>query len=511
MRLGQAPGSVAGSVRVVIQAGTDLGQYRILEQSGQGGMATTYRALRAESGAEVSLKVVDPALANQPGFAERFRQEAARLADLRHPAILPLIDAGEVNGQAYLVYPVLRGGTLRAALGAPLALGEAVRLLAPIAAALDFAHQRGIVHGNVKPRNVLVAPDGAPVLAEFGLARLLEPLHGGGELQAALGTPAYMAPEQVQGRPLEGATDQYALGVIAYQMLTGSVPFSGADPEAVAWMHVREPLPLPRTRNPALPPAAEQALLVALARDPQARFPGCGAFVGALAQVAQTPQPAIAPTEMADPVRPDEDGTIFTQPRDAAAATAPPQPPAPQPTPWNTPPAGAPFGSQPVVRAPGNESTGQPAAGAFPLLALGAAVGFLIALAATFLEWATRPGKFFINAWHPDAPFRIGAWLGEHTRGGHDAIAIAALVVVGVALSGLALSVRRTALLPLVAALVGGVLAVLGVLELGYINGLPGRPGAHIGVGLGVYVLVVGGLVAAGCSMAEALRRQLAR
>ncbi len=276
---------------VAIADGTNFGSYRIDGELGEGGMATVYRAYQPSLRRTVAIKVIGAHLAGQLDFQARFRREAEVLARLEHPNILPVYDYGEQDGQAYIVYRYVGGGTLRDRLKGPLPLEAVERLLAPVADALDFAHSQGVVHRDIKPTNILLTEQDVPIVADFGLARLLEAgiAASGSDLtqqltQAGmgLGTPSYMAPEQAQDSAVDGRADQYALGIVAYQMLTGSVPFVAETPLAVALKHVTEPLPSPRSRNPELSEAIEQALLRALAKDPAGRFADCRTFIRAL-------------------------------------------------------------------------------------------------------------------------------------------------------------------------------------------------------------------------------------
>jgi sugar lactone lactonase YvrE len=276
---------------MVVADGTNFGGYRIDGELGEGGMATVYRAYQPSLRRTVAIKVIGAHLAGQVDFQARFRREAEVLARLEHPNILPVYDYGEQDGQAYIVYRYVGGGTLRDRLKGPLPLEAVERLLGPVADALDFAHSQGVVHRDIKPTNILLTEQEVPIVADFGLARLLEAENAaaGRDLTAqltqagmGLGTPSYMAPEQAQGSNVDGRADQYALGIVAYQMLTGSVPFIAETPLAVALKHVTEPLPSPRSRYPAIAEAAEQALLRALAKDPAGRFADCRSFVRAL-------------------------------------------------------------------------------------------------------------------------------------------------------------------------------------------------------------------------------------
>ncbi len=328
---------------MVLDPGSPFGRYRILTRLGVGGMASVYHAFQAEPRREVALKIISPELAAQPTFRARFRREADVLAHLEHPNILPIYESGEVDGQLYICYRYIRGGTLKELLTQPLPVAQVLPLLAPVAAALDFAFGQGVIHRDIKPANILLTlPDAqgrrTPVIADFGIARLLEsafsgedaaprPDDGASLTQAGvgLGTPAYMAPEQVLGKPLDGRVDQYALAITAYQLLTGAVPFSATTPVEVAFMQVNAPLPLPGTRNPAVTPALEQVLLKALAKAPADRYPTSSAFIAALAAAAQdTATPAAPPARGADATPSAAAGT--PSPAAAAQAQAPPQP-----------------------------------------------------------------------------------------------------------------------------------------------------------------------------------------
>jgi DNA-binding beta-propeller fold protein YncE len=281
-----------------MSSGQMLGSCRILEQIGQGGMGTVYRAFQPSLDRVVAVKVISPLLVGDETALARFRREAQTVASFRHPNILTVYDFGEQDGVTYLVSEFAAGGTLRSRMGAPLSLPDAVSLLRPVASALDYAHARGVVHRDVKPANVLIHADGTLVLSDFGLA--LQP--SGPQLQQLtasgllVGTPAYMAPEQGRSSQVGPSADLYALGVIAYELLTGSVPFTGETPLSVMLAHIQDPLPPARERNPALPPAVETVLQQALAKQPEHRFATGAALVQALDDVAYPPLEATLQT-----------------------------------------------------------------------------------------------------------------------------------------------------------------------------------------------------------------------
>jgi len=282
---------------VKLEPGSPLGPYTILERIGRGGMATIYKAYQPALERNVAIKVLPDHLADEPGFRQRFHQEAVAVGRLRHPNILTIYDHGEQDGQTYIVSEFIDGGTLHDRLGKPLPTTEVLRLLAPVASALDYAHTMGVVHRDVKPTNILIGKNGEPVLSDFGLARMMESKERLTVSGMILGTPEYMAPEQCEGDEPRAAADIYSLGVVAYEMLTGRVPFSAATPAAVIIAQIQSPLPLPRSINPDLPPRVEEALLRVLAKAPEVRFATATEMVDAI-RAAAKPVESAAPAAM---------------------------------------------------------------------------------------------------------------------------------------------------------------------------------------------------------------------
>jgi len=269
-----------------------LGRYHILEQLGEGGMATVYKAYDTRLESEVAVKVIRTESMPQNAIAralKRFEREAKLLARLTHPNIVKVIDYGEYDGKPYLVMPYLPGGTLKQKLGKPIPWQEAVQLLSPIAEALDYAHSQGMIHRDVKPSNILLTERGQPLLTDFGIAKVLDveetmDLTG---TSAAVGTPEYMAPEQVTSKSVDHRADIYALGVVFYEMVTGRKPYTADTPMAVLFKHASEPLPRPRSFVPSLPDGVEKLLLKALAKKPEDRYQKMSDFARALAGLLQ--------------------------------------------------------------------------------------------------------------------------------------------------------------------------------------------------------------------------------
>src|SRR5213080_5178286 len=264
-------------------------RYEIERELGRGGTATVYVAQDPRHGREVAVKVLRPDVAAAVG-AERFLREIAIAARLTHPHVLPLLDSGQAAGSLYYVMPYVRGETLRQRLvrETRLPLKDALGIARELGAVLDYAHREGFVHRDVKPENAL--------LADFGIARAI--FRAGGEhvteVGLAIGTPEYMSPEQAAGdRELDGRCDVYALACVVYEMLAGTPPFSGDSARAIVARHLSEPPPPLRARRPDAPPAVEQALARALAKDPADRFASVADFTTALEETRPAAAPAI--------------------------------------------------------------------------------------------------------------------------------------------------------------------------------------------------------------------------
>jgi serine/threonine protein kinase len=252
--------------------GRNLGQYRIVEQIAVGGMATVYKAFQPSLDRYVAVKVLHNYHAQQPGFAERFDQEAKSVAKLVHPHVLPIYEYGTEQDIPFLVTQYVEAGTLDSLLTQPLDLHQATDIIEQIADALQCAHDMGIVHRDIKPSNVLMDRGHWVLLSDFGLAKIIGVsgvLSGSG---IGVGTPTYMAPEQGQGLDVDHRADLYSLGVILYEMTTGMPPFNADNAVAVVFKHVMEPLILPRVVNPDIPDAVERVILKAMAKEPEDRY-----------------------------------------------------------------------------------------------------------------------------------------------------------------------------------------------------------------------------------------------
>jgi hypothetical protein len=314
--------------------GTRIGQYEIVERLGGGGMAVVYRAVQQPLGREVALKALSPELFQDEGFVKRFETEAKTLAKLDHPNILPIYDFEVTEGVTFLTMPLIRGGTLRDILNrGPLDTLTAWRYLREIGDGLQHAHDAGIVHRDLKPTNVLIHSDGRAMLADFGLAR------GAGQpthlttIGLAIGTPGYMAPEQVMGHEVDRRCDIYAMGVLTFEMLTGRLPFIGSNRMEVAYATVNAPVPSAAKLNNALPDELDALLAKVLAKDPAQRPQ---TVKDLLAQMAKLPQRRQAPAAAA-PV--PFARSVAAQPAETAAMRIVSAPPAVHGSPPPAPPS----------------------------------------------------------------------------------------------------------------------------------------------------------------------------
>jgi len=266
--------------------GVELGPYSVVERIGRGGMATVYKAYHAALDRYVAIKVLPEFFAEDEEYRERFHQEAMSVARLRHPNILSVYDFGHERGIAYLVLELISGGTLADRLGTRIDIHDTVAMLKPIADALDHAHRNGVLHRDIKPSNILLHRDGTPVLADFGLAKLAASVRRLTASGIVMGTPEYMSPEQAAGDPIGPPSDLYAFAIVAYEMLTGRVPFEADTPAAVLLSHLNKAMPAMHELRGELSRHAEDALRHALAKSPSERFQTATEFVAALTPAA---------------------------------------------------------------------------------------------------------------------------------------------------------------------------------------------------------------------------------
>jgi predicted Ser/Thr protein kinase len=251
-----------------------MGGYRLVDVLGKGGMATVYRGVpnhSLKSSEAVAVKVLSKAETSPEDFFERFRREVQVYIQLSHPNIVKLIDWGESEGWTFLVLELVDGDEL-AERASDFSRAELIELLGCIMQAVAFAHAQGVVHRDLKPENVMITREGRVMVMDFGLARK-EDAKKITQTGAALGTPAYMAPEQIQAGPLDPRSDQYAMGVMAYELLTGKLPFDHDDAIQVIFSHLSQPRPNPCEIQPELPTELGEVIMRMMAIDPDDRYP----------------------------------------------------------------------------------------------------------------------------------------------------------------------------------------------------------------------------------------------
>jgi tRNA A-37 threonylcarbamoyl transferase component Bud32 len=329
--------------------GTTIAGYRIESLLGRGGMSVVYLAEHMRLGRKVALKVLAPALARDDAFRERFIYESQRAAELDHPNVISIYDAGEVeggdaDGLLYIAMRYVRGADLRSILQeeGPLSVGRTLFMLEQVASALDAAHDRDLIHRDVKPSNILVAqPSDHVYLTDFGIVKHTTS-RGLTRTGIFVGTADYAAPEQIEGRPLDGRTDVYALGCVLYECLTGKPPFDREAEVAVMHAHLTEPPPALTGARPDLPAALDRIVMTAMAKLKEERF----ATGPQLVEAARAAVLQRHPTERREPIpsvsepQPPASEVVEAPPRPVPAAAEPP--PAAGIAPAAEPPGGRP-------------------------------------------------------------------------------------------------------------------------------------------------------------------------
>jgi len=269
---------------------TKIGRYEVKAELGRGGMATVYRAYDPGFDREVAIKVLPKEFLHDPSFHARFKREIKIIAALEHPAIVPVYDVGEEDGVPYYVMRYMPGGSLTSQIDRGIfSLQDATRIIEKLAAALAYAHKKGIVHRDLKPDNILFDDIGDPYISDFGVASFSSAttnLTG----ESAVGTPAYMSPEQAQGDKVDGRSDIYGLGVIIYQMLSGQQPYKADTPMGVALKQITDPVPEILNVNPNLPRETDTIIKTAMAKKKENRYPSTIELAKAFHQIAESEQ-----------------------------------------------------------------------------------------------------------------------------------------------------------------------------------------------------------------------------
>ncbi len=258
--------------------------YKLIRKLGEGGMATVYLALQESLDREVALKIMSPALAANENFCEQFMKEGRIAARLTHPHLMTVHDIGSQNGIYYLASEYLPAGTLRERMTAGLSTAEALEIARDIASGLSYAHEKGFVHRDVKPGNIMFRANGTAVLADFGIAKAIKSVSAATMAGNAIGTPDYMSPEQAQASPVDGRSDLYSLGAVMHECLSGRKPYQASDAYAVALMHVTEPVPKLPENIAWLQPLIDGLM----AKNPDQRFANGEEFIQASDRLLQS-------------------------------------------------------------------------------------------------------------------------------------------------------------------------------------------------------------------------------
>lgn len=265
-----------------VLVGKSLGQFRIVERIGAGGMAAVFKAYQPTLDRYVAIKVLPAHYAQDPVFVKRFVQEARSVAKLAHPNIVQVHDFGEENNITYIVMEYVDGGTLKDRLKRALPVPEAVDFIIQAAEGLDCAHRNGIIHRDVKPANMLLRKDGHLLLSDFGIAKILERTTNLTRVGTGIGTPQYMSPEQGMGQAVDRRSDIYSLGIVLFHCLTGRVPFTADSPLTITVKHLHDPLPVDKLVAENVPNPIVQVVLKMTAKQPHERYQSADVLIDAL-------------------------------------------------------------------------------------------------------------------------------------------------------------------------------------------------------------------------------------
>jgi serine/threonine protein kinase len=309
------------------KVGETIGPYKIVAQVGQGGMATIFKAYQTNLDRYVALKVMHPALKEDHSFVMRLQREATVIAKLSHPNIVAVHDFREYEGIPFLVLQYIEGKTLKDVLKEQkLNTQQILNIVRPVADALSYAHARGVLHRDVKPSNILIDNEGHVYLSDFGLARIAQSGESTASQDMMIGSPHYLSPEQAKSEPVDVRTDVYSLGVVLYEMFTGRVPFKAETTYATILAQINDPPPPPRSINPKVPPAVEQVILKALAKNPNDRYPSVREMMRALENAARGPRETDEPAAPIPLVEYKPSPEVVTPPPQARVTTPPSKP-----------------------------------------------------------------------------------------------------------------------------------------------------------------------------------------
>lgn len=280
-------------------AGLDIDEYKLVSLIGQGGMSAVYRAYQEELDRDVAIKILSDQLAEDPNYIKRFQSEAKMAARLEHSYIVPVYDFGVQDNLSYVAMRLLNNTlTDKMYASQAMSMNDVLMMLEQVAKALDYAHSKGIVHRDVKPGNIMFDDTRTAYLVDFGIAKATQQADTGLTAEnMVLGTPSYMSPELWRGEAPIGASDQYALAIVVFQVLTGQLPFQADNPSAVMYKHLNEDVPVASQLNPNLSYAVADVIQRGMHKDPRKRYPLVSNFVNALTQAITTPTSAVATQE----------------------------------------------------------------------------------------------------------------------------------------------------------------------------------------------------------------------
>src|SRR4051794_3451577 len=316
-----------------VEIGQVFAGHRIEAEAGRGGMGVVYVATHLALNRRVALKLIAPDLAADEGFRERFKQESMTAASIDHPNVIPIYHAGEEDGKLYITMRYVEGTDLRAMIAreGKIPSGQAAEIVSQVAAALDAAHKHGLVHRDVKPANVLIGEAGQGYLTDFGLTKHAGSQGGLTKTGMFVGTLDYIAPEQLQGGPVDARVDVYALGCVLYQTLTGAVPFPRDTEPAKIWAHMQEEPPSVVASHPDVPAQFEQVIRRAMAKKPDDRYPSAGDLGRAALAAAEARDVATGERSVATGEAAPTQGMGAPPPSPATYVDAPPPVGAPPP------------------------------------------------------------------------------------------------------------------------------------------------------------------------------------
>lgn len=250
------------------------GRYALVAQQGSGGMSVIYKAIDRALGRTVAVKILRPSLTQDPAFLDKFRMEARSVANLSHPNIVTIHDVGSDGPTHYIVMEMVEGTDLKKIIKSQgaLPLDRALNLGIQICDGIGYAHRSGLVHADVKPQNVLVTPEDMVKVTDFGIAQALSDTQPRQKQDVVWGSPHYFSPEQARGEPPDPAADVYAIGIVLFEMLSGELPYAGANQQDLALAHIRERVPMVTERNPLVPESLAKIVFKAMSKEPQGRY-----------------------------------------------------------------------------------------------------------------------------------------------------------------------------------------------------------------------------------------------